>query len=187
MAEVGPLTTGPSISTIDESMIMDQLPRTPQVLLGSAVATSHPERNRRLPAHYRDKVPQLAPPAVVSDPELEHTPRLPRVILIVWDGLKTLLGSFGLWRNYAHRPTYDPDSIVPDSDLARPLSDYASVLQSPAHPEAPWPYQNLSTYRFMTWLNTGSKLKSEGEVQRLVDEVLHAEDFNLSDLCGLNV
>ena len=39
----------------------------------------------------------------------------------------------------------------------------------------------------MTWLNTGSKLKSKGEVQRLVDEVLQAEDFNPSDLHGLNV
>ena len=187
MAEVGPLTTGPSIPTVDESMIVDQLPRTPQVLSGSAVAMSRPERHRRLPARYRDKVPQSAPPVIVSNPELEHASRLPRVILIVRDGLKTLLGSFGLWRSYAHRPTYDPDSIVPDGDLARPLFDYASVFQSPAHPEPPWPYQNLSTYRFMTWLNTGSKLKSEGEVQRLVDEVLHAEDFNLSDLHGLNI
>jgi hypothetical protein len=45
----------------------------------------------------------------------------------------------------------------------------------------------MSIYRFMTWLNTRSKSKSEGEVQRLVDEVLQAEDFNLSDLRGLNV
>ena len=39
----------------------------------------------------------------------------------------------------------------------------------------------------MTWLNTRSKSKSEGEVQRLVDDVLQAKDFNLSDLHGLNV
>jgi hypothetical protein len=39
----------------------------------------------------------------------------------------------------------------------------------------------------MTWLNTGSKVKSEGEVQRLVDEVLQAEDFNISDIQGLSI
>ena len=114
-------------------------------------------------------------------------PLLPRVFLIVRDGLKTVLGLFGLWRDYAHRPSYDPDSIVPDNDLAKPVPNHTSSHPRPSHPEPPWPYQNMSTYCFMTWLNTGSKSKSEGEVQRLVDEVLQAQDFNPSDLHGLNI
>ena len=39
----------------------------------------------------------------------------------------------------------------------------------------------------MTWLNTGSKSISKGEAQRLVDNVLQAKDFNLSDLCGFSI
>jgi hypothetical protein len=34
----------------------------------------------------------------------------------------------------------------------------------------------------MKWVNTGSRLKSEGEVNRLVDEVINAPDFHAEDL-----
>ena len=164
----------------------------PQITLNQAVPTNtvrRPKRNQRLPARYRDEVPRSAPPALVSstDPNPNSMPLLPRVFLIVRDGLKTVLGSFGLWRDYTHCPLYNPDSIVPDNDLAKPVPNHTSNHPRPSHPEPPWPYQNMSTYRFMTWLNTGSKSKSEGEVQRLVDEVLQAQDFNPSDLHGLNV
>ena len=37
------------------------------------------------------------------------------------------------------------------------------------------------------WQPTRSKLKSEGEDQRSVDDVLQAQDFNSSDLHGLDV
>lgn len=170
-------------SAVGEPMVIDQPPYHP------GPTELRPKRNRRLPARYRDEVPRTAPPALVSvsEPEPEPASHLPRVLLIVRDGLKTILGSFGLWRNYDHRPSYDPDSVVPDDDLAKPAPDYTSDFSRPSHPGPPWPYRNMSVYRFMTWLNTGSKLKSEGEVQRLVDEVLHADDFNLSDLRPLSV
>jgi len=185
--EVDHPTAGPS--TIDEPMAVDQPPRIPQGNAAPATVMGRPNRNRRLPTRFRDKVPQSAPPVIVSPPDAnaEPTPQLPRVFLIVRDGLKTILGAFGLWRNYAHRPSYDPDSIVPDDDLAKPLPNHTSDHPGLVHPEPPWPYQNMSVYRFMTWLNTGSKSKSEGEVQRLVDKVLQAEDFNPSDLRGLNI
>ena len=184
-----PTAAGPS--NINEPMFVGQPPELPQVHAVATTTAGRPKRNTRLPARFRDEVPQSAPPALISapnpDPEPEPQSRLPRIILIVRDGLKTLLGSFGLWRNYAHRPTYNPDSVVPDDDLAKPPSDHVSGIPQATHPEPPWPYQNMSIYRFMTWMNTGSKLKSEGEVQRLVDEVLHAEDFDFSDLHRLNV
>lgn len=188
--EVDHAIVDPSLlSTVDEPMDIDQPPQGTQNHSASATATGRPKRNRRLPARYRDEVPQSAPPVVVSPPDPNPTPapRLPKVFLIVRDRLKTVLGSFGLWRNYDHRPSYDPDSIVPDGDLAKPVLDHTSSHLRPAHPGPPWPYQNMSVYRFMTWLNTGSKLKSEGEVQRLVDDVLQAEDFDLSDLRRLNI
>ena len=178
-----------SPSTIDESMFVDQPPQIPQGRTALTTATGRPNRNRRLPARYRDEVPQSVPPVIVSppDPDPEPTSQLPRVFLIVRDGLKTIFGAFGLWRNYTHRPSYDPDLIVPDDDLAKPLPNHTSDCPGPAHPGPPWPYKNMSVYHFMTWLNTGSKSKSEGEAQRLVDKVLQAEDFNPSDLHGLNI
>jgi len=182
--EVDHPTIGPS--TIDEPMVVDQQPEVPQGQTTPTSPTERPRRNRRLPARYRDEIPQSAPPAIVVPP-LEPVPKLPRVLLIVRDTLKTVLGSFGLWRSYDHRPSYDPDSVVPEDDLAKPTSNHTSDLPRSSHPGPPWPYQNMSVYRFMTWLNTGSKVKSEGEVQRLVDEVFQAEDFNLSDVRGLSI
>lgn len=38
----------------------------------------------------------------------------------------------------------------------------------------------------MRWLNTGSKSKSEGEVDRLVGDVLNAPDFCAEDLCNFS-
>ena len=139
-------------STVDEPMAVDQPPQIPQGHAAPIATTGRPSRNRRLPARYRDEVPQLAPPIIVSppnpDPDPKPTPRLPRVFLIIRDGLKTILDSFGLWRNYAHRPSYDPDSVVHDDDLAKPVSDdRTSDLPKPTHPGPPWPYQNMSVYR----------------------------------------
>jgi hypothetical protein len=185
--EVDHPAAGPS--TVDEPMFVDQPPQMLQGHTTPVTATGRPNRNRRLPARYRDEVPQSAPPVIIfpPDPDPEPASWLPRVLLIVRDGLKTVLGTFGLWRNYAHRPSYDPDSVIPDDDLTKPLPNHTSDRPGPSHPGPPWPYQNMSVYHFMTWLNTGSKSKSEGEAQRLVDEVLQAEDFNPSDLRGLNV
>jgi hypothetical protein len=182
--EVDHPTMGPLI--VDEPMVIDQQPEPPQGQTTPTDGTRRPQRNRRLPARYRDEIPQSAPPAVVVPPP-EPVPKLPKVLLIVRDALKTALGSFGLWRSYDHRPSYDPDSIVPEGNLAKSTSDHTSNLLGSPHPAPPWPYENISVYRFMTWLNTGSKVKSEGEVQRLADEVFQAEDFKISDLRGLNV
>ena len=50
------------------------------------------------------------------------------------------------------------------------------------HHEPPWPFYNMSVWRLMQWMNTGSRLKSEGEVNRLVNTVLSAPDFRTEDL-----
>jgi hypothetical protein len=45
----------------------------------------------------------------------------------------------------------------------------------------------MTTYRLMTWMNSGSHQKSETEVMHLVKDVIQAEDFNLEDLDGFSV
>jgi hypothetical protein len=105
--------------------------------------------------------------------------------------MQTACNRFGIFRKYAHRPSYDPDHLIKPEDLAnvsiRP-ADIApdEVPESQEQPPPPWPFKNMSTYRLMNWANTGSNSKSEGEVTRLVAEVINAPDFDPADLIGFN-
>ncbi|KZT63977.1 hypothetical protein DAEQUDRAFT_815297 [Daedalea quercina L-15889] len=45
-----------------------------------------------------------------------------------------------------------------------------------------YPFLNATVFRLMAWANTGSALKSDAELQRLVDEVILAEDFDREHL-----
>jgi hypothetical protein len=139
-----------------------------------------PHRTRKLPASFRDILPE--PPVPVAPPKL----RLPTVYLMVTNPLTTALNSFGLFRKYLFHPSYDPDSVVYPSDLSNlgvhtPSSPLG--LNEPHH-KPPWPFVNMSIWRLMRWMNTGSRSKSEGEVSRLVNEVLNAPDFRTKDLHG---
>ncbi|KAJ7785096.1 hypothetical protein DFH07DRAFT_679678, partial [Mycena maculata] len=44
----------------------------------------------------------------------------------------------------------------------------------------------MSIYRLMHWANSGSSYKSEGEVTRLVSDVISADDFRAEDLADFN-
>lgn len=50
----------------------------------------------------------------------------------------------------------------------------------------PWPWENMSVWRLMTWMMTGSRQKSENEVTCLIHEVLQSEDFDHTHLNGFN-
>ncbi|KZT69750.1 hypothetical protein DAEQUDRAFT_669105 [Daedalea quercina L-15889] len=45
-----------------------------------------------------------------------------------------------------------------------------------------YPFLSPTVFLLMAWANTGSNLKSNDEVQRLVDEVILAPDFNCEEL-----
>jgi hypothetical protein len=44
----------------------------------------------------------------------------------------------------------------------------------------------MSIYRLMSWANSGSNSKSEGEINRLVADVINAEDFKVEDLASFS-
>jgi hypothetical protein len=44
----------------------------------------------------------------------------------------------------------------------------------------------MTIYRFMEWATTGSNQKSQGELNRLVTDVVQAPDFKAEDLAGFN-
>ena len=113
---------------------------------------------------------------------------------------------FGVFRRYAFRPKHDPDEgITPDLVSAAPTH----VRDNPAaenHALQPWgapviswfnkgreaigsviaPFLNYSTFLVMWWQHTGSREKSAGETQRLVDRVILHERFNKEELRGFS-
>lgn len=76
-----------------------------------------PKRNYRLPARYDDLNPEPLQP--LHEEDEQPTAMLPRLRLIVRNRLRTATNSFGLLREYLYRPSFDPDSFVPDKDLHR--------------------------------------------------------------------
>ncbi|KAJ4469775.1 hypothetical protein C8J55DRAFT_492060 [Lentinula edodes] len=65
----------------------------------------------------------LEPAQIEMEPQIEEQVPLRRwVILCVREHLKTKLNSFGLWREYPHKPSHDPDG-EPDCDEEGGASD----------------------------------------------------------------
>ncbi|KDQ23001.1 hypothetical protein PLEOSDRAFT_1021663, partial [Pleurotus ostreatus PC15] len=100
--------------------------------------------------------------------------------------------AFGMWREYLHRPSFDPDQSVASEDLAnraRFPSNVAvdsSSVQAVPNENPPWPFASMTIWRFMNWLNNGSSTKSETDADRLVHDVLLQPDFKVTDLHGFN-
>ncbi len=141
-----------------------------------------PQRKRRIPARYRDCLPEPAP---ATTTETQATPTLPRIRLIVRDTIQTMANIFGLWREYPHRPSYDPDHSVPlDSLPASPHHDHVSQDPETRSDEEDLPkpaLSNASVDILLHWQNSGSGTKSHAEIDRLVD-FLHHPDFSVNDL-----
>ena len=139
-------------------------------------ANGRPQRNHQLPARYRDLVPE---PLIPLEPPPEIQAPLPRIILIVRDCLRTTANSFGLLREYLHRPSFDPDAFVPTHSLVATIP--TSTLTPPNTNSI---HKNESTELIMEWQNSGGSTKSDAEVNRLVRDVLLSPNFNAQDLKG---
>lgn len=198
----------PLAGTVPQTPIIPSLDTTAIVDFSSEVHSSEqptihdvcrPSRTHRLPARYQDLLPEV-PPAVSSQAAGSAEPPsvLRRVILHVFDSLKTIYNIFGIAREYRHRPSYDPDSFVSVNDLSslpasQELDSAAEELPSCGDHYGhsgirapPWPWENMSIWRLMSWKLSGSNQKSNAETTRLVREVLQAPDFILEDLAGFD-
>jgi hypothetical protein len=70
---------------------------------------------------------------------------------------------------------------TPDSLGAKPWwSGFGSSMRSPTNYFVP--FLNATTFRLMSWFYSGSVMKSLAELDRLVNEVILAEDFDKADL-----
>lgn len=107
--------------------------------------------------------------------------------------------AFNLFRRYhTSFPTYDPENMAYFDQFCD-----APTFESTPEDQQPWysgitsllstandqyfaPFLNASTYRLMSWFYNSSSTKSLGDLDRLVNDVILAEDFNWEELRNFN-
>ncbi|KAF7976211.1 hypothetical protein HWV62_7218 [Athelia sp. TMB] len=147
--------------------------------------TGRLQRNYRLPARYVDHLPAGPVPL---PPIAPGSTALPRVILHVRDAFRTSRNRFGICRDYSHRPSHDPDCVTDQLSTyyAKYQPEREEASAAPTDYSPPWPFENMTTYLLMEWLNTGSRTKSIAEVDRLATTVLSHPEFNFADVAGFS-
>ena len=146
--------------------------------------SGRPKRNYRLPARYEDVNPEPLLP--LNEEDEQPTAIIPRLRLIVRNQLRTASNSFGLLREYLYRPSFDPDSFVPDKDLHQAGGADPQAVPTPLPSPTPV-HRNESVEMIMNWKDSGAPTKSDAEVNRLVKDVLLDPGFKLEDLRGFSV
>ncbi|KAG2052923.1 hypothetical protein BDR06DRAFT_1009062 [Suillus hirtellus] len=125
---------------------------------------------------------------IVDVPLIPARTRIQQVLLTLRDSLQTVFNSCGLCRLYPRRPSFKPNKFIQSSLLARSCPTTIQGMDSlPNVFLPPYPFSNMTVYRLMSWMNSGSHLKSEAEIQRLVKDVLQADEFDVKDLEGFSV
>jgi Plavaka transposase len=163
-------------------------------------------RKKRLTWKLLQQLP--APPSPLPDPPIafEGLEPIPETSLpnceVVWRAIKTTRNSFGLYREYPNIPTHNPDNTLCLLDLvdnSPPLNEKepASVstplsLQDPisnsssSNAASFFPFKNSTIFGLMSWMWTGSSMKSIGEMKKLVD-LLKSKDFKKDDLEAFDI
>jgi hypothetical protein len=171
-----PLSPRAGSSTVPQ-LVPEPTPPPPQL-----TQAGRPKRNYQQPARYIDVNPEPLR-------SLDEEPRIPTAVLrcvtlIVRNRLRTAMNSFNLLREYLYRPSFDPDSFVPTEDL---LNSHNSTDTAPLRPlTLPPVHRNETVELLMNWKDSGPSTKSDGEVNRLVNEVLLDPNFKLEDLRGFS-
>ena len=144
--------------------------------------SGRPLRTHRLPARYQDIYPEAPHPAALSSSSpaaavanSSEPAVIQRVTLVVRNRFQTAPNTFGLWKEYLYRPSYDPDASISPEDLYHPHAS-AIVLDKEATDDVAI-YTNKSTELLMNWQNSISTQKSNEETTRLVHCVLFDPQF----------
>ncbi|KAJ3741036.1 hypothetical protein DFH05DRAFT_1528856 [Lentinula detonsa] len=146
-------------------------------------------RARRLPARYRDILPQGTAAVATTEPQETFLPapapwgsNIRRIILRFRDELITQINSFGLWREYPRRPSHDPDQEVGIEDLSNLPHQPTDSIDGSESSDSPLnPTQTLLT----AWQNNGNPTKSNGEMNRLA-EIIQRSEFRAEELQDYN-
>jgi hypothetical protein len=111
---------------------------------------------------------------------------------------------FGLFRSYISCPTFEPDEEIPLDSICDSegfavvkvnfTKDWSSVFgprssKSPvesANPNSFAPFLGATVSRLMSWVYGGSNMKSVTELDKLVNDVILADDFDRVHLKGFS-
>lgn len=155
-------------------------PLPPPRLPGSG----RPRRAYALPRRYQDLLPE--PPAPAQRPS---EPVHRRVTFIVRNYFKSAVNTFGIFREYLYRPSYDPDTFLAPEDLyvnqRDPPAPKPTEVVDPLYLNSP-PYTSQTAQLLMEWQHNGNSQKSDAEINDLVQDVLLNPQFKLNELAGFN-
>ncbi|KAG6818235.1 hypothetical protein H0H93_006631, partial [Arthromyces matolae] len=114
----------------------------------------------------------------------------------IWNPFKTLRNAFGLYREYPSEPSHNPDDDVSLANLVdfdqssnMPGSNAPSSFELPIHPSttpSPSIFRNSSIGGIMSWMWSGSMLKSLGEVDRLIN-FLQSDEFHKEEIMDFDI
>jgi hypothetical protein len=162
----------------------------------------------RIPRRFLDELPPAPPYIPAADELSDEEP----CSLLQSDSaeddfqnyFRTDPDSYGVFREYTFgKPTITPDHLYSISDVSNASSESSPALNSsPASITRALgtvvqcltnkaanlfePFQNASIFRLMSWFYRPSVVKSIGELNTLVKEVILAPDFKPEDLIGFN-
>jgi hypothetical protein len=171
-----------------------------------------PSRKRQLPLRYRDELPATPIPVPIPPPaaDVDHatSPQSPVHSDMgttesdedMW--VHTDQDTFGIFRSYLGVFTsYDPETTTSLDDVCD--SRTFQLADGPNEHARPWyapfgtaidavnraffaPFLNATTFRLMSWFYNASTSKSYADLDRLVEEVILAKDFEREDLIGFS-
>jgi len=141
-----------------------------------------------LPARPPRPIPQ---PRAFSPPPTTHDPTPPPPLVVI----QTPPNAFGLYREYSTYPTVKRD----DQENLDSLCDAPGLATGCSEQSKPWwkaiglpdstheggvfaPFLNSTIFRLMNWFYSGSTTKSISELDRLVKDVILADDFSQDHL-----
>ncbi|KAF5384836.1 hypothetical protein D9615_000907 [Tricholomella constricta] len=137
----------------------------------------------------------LAPAQLPLPDDDDKTPP-PTIQEYIWNPVRSILNTFGLFREYAAIPTHNPDDRASLNDLSYIQSEttgdpnpgiyHLAPISTSTGDSSYAPFRNSSIFGLMNWMWSGSALKSLGDMGELVN-FLKSDDFRKEDLEGFNI
>jgi hypothetical protein len=156
-------------------------------------------------------IPHMPPTLPIAKPTVAASSRTASPVIELPEPtptsiLKTDHDEFGVYRVYTTYPSTNPDEI---QDLESHCDAPGLATASETREKRWWtsfgwaepglssllkkgpakfcaPFLNATVFRLMNWFYSGTSTKSVAELQSLVDDVLLAPDFDISDLRSFN-
>ncbi|KAJ3557384.1 hypothetical protein NP233_g11755 [Leucocoprinus birnbaumii] len=190
---------------VAEQEITDEILQASKEFQGSPLDTRPsrlPTRTRRRPsryAEYTDELPPSPPPIIPDDAMAteSQTETGSGHSTPLFNQYQTPCNEFGVYHIYNYGPpSYSPDHhhsldnvsdspnfLTTNSNSNNWWSCFGSSIPDTMSPGA-WfaPFLSASAFRLMKWFYGASNFKSLIELDRLVQDVLHAPDFDIGDL-----